>query len=449
MTRRHLLGAAATAAVSSAAAPGKPNIIYILADDLGYGDLGCYGQRRIHTPNIDRLAAEGVRFTQAYSGSTVCGPSRCVLMTGKHTGHSTVRGNKNPELPVNPDEPTLGTVMKSAGYRTALFGKWGLGGTQSQSLPDQKGFDEFFGYLNHWHAHLAYPEHIWDNRNEVLLFENWFNKQKTYVPDLFMKRTLDFIEKHEREPFFIYLSPTVPHANNEGKTIEVPDQGVYARENWPGVEKNFAACVTRMDEGIGRIMDLLKKKNLDENTLVVFTSDNGPHKEGGHDAGFFSSSGPLRGTKRDLYEGGIRVPTIARWPGKIAPGRTSDFQWAFWDVLPTVAEVAGVRAPSGIDGRSVLPTLLGKQQPARDYLYWEFYEGGFQQAVRQGDWKLVRQLPAMEVELFNLAEDIGETRNVARQNPQIVAKLQGLCRGARTESPVWSSSGRKPNFQER
>ena len=225
-----------------------------------------------------------MRFTQAYSGSTVCGPSRCVLMTGKHTGHSTVRGNKNPELPVNPDEPTLGTVMKSAGYRTALFGKWGLGGTQSQSLPDQKGFDEFFGYLNHWHAHLAYPEHIWDNRNEVLLFENWFNKQKTYVPDLFMKRTLDFIEKHEREPFFIYLSPTVPHANNEGKTIEVPDQGVYARENWPGVEKNFAACVTRMDEGIGRIMDLLKKKNLDENTLVVFTSDNGPHKEGGHDA---------------------------------------------------------------------------------------------------------------------------------------------------------------------
>ena len=458
LTRRQFLETAAAVAASgpafAQARPARPNIIFILADDLGYGDVGCYGQKRIKTPNIDRLAAEGTRFTQAYSGSTVCAPSRGVLMTGKHTGHSTVRGNKNPELPVRPDEPTLGTVMKSAGYKTALFGKWGLGGPETESLPNQRGFDEFFGYLNHWHAHLAYPEHIWENRRELLLFDNWFNRRKTYVPDLFMERTLKFIEQHGKEPFFIYLSPTVPHANNElmqvqPNAIEVPDQGPYAGENWPDVEKNFAASITRMDASIGRILSLLKQKRLDENTLILFTSDNGPHKEGGHNPEFFGSRGPLRGLKRDLYEGGIRVPTIARWPGKIVPGATSDFQWAFWDLLPTFAEAAGARAPAGLDGMSVMPALLGKNQKPHECLYWEFHEGGFQQALRQGDWKLVRQAPKFEVELFNLKDDIGETRNVAARYPEVRARLEKIFREARTESEWWPSSGRKPSFQER
>ncbi len=446
LTRRDFFGAAGAA---MAPASRRPNVIFILADDLGYGDLGCYGQKRIRTPHIDRLAAEGLRFTQAYSGSTVCAPSRCVVMTGRHTGHSTVRGNKNPELPIQPDEPTLGTVLRSAGYRTALYGKWGLGGPQSDSLPNQKGFDDFFGFLNHWHAHLAYPEHIWDNRNEVLLFENWFNKRRKYVPDLFLERTLGFIEKHAQEPFFIYYSPTVPHANNELNAIEVPDQGIYARENWPEVEKNFAASITRMDEGVGKIVELLKRKGIDQQTLIVFTSDNGPHKEGGHSAEFFESRGGLRGIKRDLYEGGIRVPSIARWPGRISPGSTSDFAWAFWDVLPTLAELAGVKAPAGVDGVSVLPTLLGRKQPPHEYLYWEFHEGGFQQAVRQGRWKLVRQLPRLETELYDLEADSGERRDLAQQRPEMVSKLQTLLRTARTESPVWPSSGPRPKFQER
>jgi arylsulfatase A-like enzyme len=438
-----------SAALAAPSPTQRPNVVFILADDLGYGDLGCYGQKRIQTPNIDRLAAEGMRFTDAYSGSTVCAPSRCVLMTGKHTGHSTVRGNKNPELPVGPQEPTLGTVMKSAGYRTGLFGKWGLGGPQSQSLPNQMGFDEFYGFLNHWHAHLAYPEHIWHNRNEVLLFDNWFNKRQSYVPGHFFDRTLKFIEDSGTDPFFIYLSPTLPHANNELNAIEAPSQGVYAREAWPEVEKNFAASVGFIDDGVGRIMKLLQRTNLDENTLVIFTSDNGPHAEGGHDHRYFQSSGPLRGKKRDLYEGGIRVPSIARWPGRIAPSSVASMPWAFWDVLPTCAEIAGARAPAGIDGISVLPTMLGKPQKAHDSLYWEFHEGGFQQALRQGKWKLVRQLPRMEVELFDLESDPGETRNLAPANAGVVARLQALMREVRTESPVWPASGLRPSFQER
>ena len=235
-------------------------------------------------------------------------------------------------MPIRPDEPTIGTVLKSAGYKTAVYGKWGLGGPETESLPNKRGFDEFFGYLNHWHAHMAYPEHIWEDRRELLLFDNWFTRKKSYIPDMCTERTLRFIEKNENNPFFIYLSYTVPHANNEllqvsPVGIEVPGQGAYASESWPEVEKNFAASITRMDEGIGRIMALLQAKGLDKDTLVVFTSDNGPHAEGAHDAKFFGSGGALRGIKRDLYEGGIRVPTIARWPGRIKPAQLSDFQW--------------------------------------------------------------------------------------------------------------------------
>ena len=443
-SRRQFLASSLAVAGHTAFAQTQspPNILFILADDLGYGDLGCYGQKRIQTPNIDRLAAEGVRFTQAYSGSTVCAPSRCTLMSGKHTGHCATRGNRHPEIPVPVSDPTIGEVLKRAGYRTAHYGKWGLGGPETASTPTERGFDEFFGFLNHQHAHQAYPDYLWEGRVETMLPRNWFYRKQQYVPDMFTERTLKFIDKPSDKPFFVYLSQTVPHANNElGQMtkvgIEVPDQGPYARENWPEVERNFAASITRMDSGIGRIMDLLKRKNLDRNTLVIFTSDNGPHNEGGHSPEFFSSRGPLRGVKRDLYEGGIRVPAVARWPGHIKPGTLSAAPWAFWDVLPTLAEVAGGAAPGGIDGVSFAASLEGRSQAPHGHFYWEFHEGGFQQAVREGDWKLVRQLPALRPELFNLSDDLSESHDLSGKHPDIVKRLSGLMQTSRVESQWW------------
>jgi arylsulfatase A-like enzyme len=441
MTRRNFLTTSLAAGAGAAAAPpARPNIIFILADDLGYGDLGCYGQKRIQTPNLDRMAREGMLFTQAYAGSTVCAPSRCSLMTGKHQGHATVRGNKRPELGLRRGEPTVASLLKQAGYRTALFGKWGLGGPQTGTVPNRVGFDEFFGYLDQLHAHNSFPEHLWENEAEVFLTKNWFNQKQVFAPDLFTERTLSFLERASKDPFFIYLAYTIPHANNELGAIQAngmdsPDHGIYAKENWPDVEKSFAATITRMDSDIGKVMEALRRKGLDENTLVIFTSDNGPHREGNHDPEFFQSRGPLRGMKRDLYEGGIRVPTLARWPARIKPGQRSDFAWAFWDFLPTACELAGVKAPAGLDGISIVPTLLGREQKPHDYLYWEFHEGGFHQAVRQGDWKLVRQKPKFQTELYNLRDDIGETKNLAAQQPALVAKLEKLFTAARVDSP--------------
>ena len=439
-TRRQFLTTAsslALASVTAQAQPRPPNILFILADDLGYGDLGCYGQKRIQTPNIDRIAAQGIKFTQAYAGSTVCAPSRCTLMIGKHTGHCATRGNRHPEVPLPLSDPSIAEVLKTAGYRTAHFGKWGLGGAESDSTPTQRGFDEFFGFLNHQHAHQAYPDYMWEGRVETMLPKNWFYRKQQYVPDMFTDRTLKFIDRPSDKPFFVYLSYTVPHADNELPGIEVPDQGPYAKENWPEIEKNFAASITRMDAGIGRILELLKRKNLTEETLVIFTSDNGPHKEGGHSPEFFGSRGPLRGVKRDLYEGGIRVPALACWPGRIRPAALSDSPWAFWDVLPTLADAAYAKAPAGIDGVSFLPALHGYAQPLHKPFYWEFHEGGFQQAVRDGDWKLVRQLPKMRPELFNLKDDLGETRDAAAKLPEIAARLTELMRTSRVESPWW------------
>jgi arylsulfatase A-like enzyme len=449
MNRRDFLSTPLVAGAAAAAAqPPRPNIIFILADDLGYGDVGCFGQKRIQTPNIDRLAREGMLFTQAYAGSTVCAPSRCSLMTGKHQGRATVRGNKRPEMGLKPGEPNVAALLKKAGYRTALFGKWGLGGPQTGSVPNRVGFDEFFGYLDQLHAHNSFPEHLWDGEAELFLTENWFNQKKTFAPDLFTKRALSFVEKATRDPFFLYLAYTIPHANNElgrvhANGMDSPDHGPYAKENWPAVEKSFAATITRMDSDIGKLMETLKSKGLDNNTLIIFSSDNGPHREGNHDPEFFESRGPLRGMKRDLYEGGIRVPTIARWPARIQPGRKSDFAWAFWDFLPTACELAGVKPPAGIDGVSIVPTLLGQTQKPHDYLYWEFHEGGFHQAVRQGDWKLVRQKPKFELELYNLRDDIGERRNVAGQNPAIVARMEKLFTSARIDSPDFPVKPRK------
>ncbi|MCS7026516.1 MAG: arylsulfatase [Bryobacteraceae bacterium] len=439
VSRRAFLATPALARSAPAQPAPRPNILLILADDLGYGDLGCYGQKRIQTPHIDRLAASGIRFTQAYAGSTVCAPSRCCLMTGLHTGHATVRGNKKPEVGLKPSEITVASLLKQAGYRTALFGKWGLGGPGNGSVPTARGFDHFFGFYDQQHAHNSYPGHIWDGTVEKQLPENWFNRKKTFVPDLFAARAIEFLKAPDPRPFFLYFATTIPHANNELGAIQPngmdsPDDGPYASENWPAVEKSFAATITRLDTQVGQLVDTLKAQGLYENTLILFSSDNGPHREGNHDVNFFSSSGPLRGLKRDLYEGGIRVPMIATWKARIAPQQVIDTPWAFWDFLPTAAALAGVNAPPNLDGVSIAPLLLGQGKPQRSHFYWEFHERGFQQAVRRGDWKLVRQAPKFELELFNLAEDVGETRNLAAQYPKIVAELEKLFR-QRTDSP--------------
>ncbi|MCW5980975.1 MAG: arylsulfatase [Bryobacteraceae bacterium] len=445
MNRREFLGAAAGFAAGGPSAPAqvrKPNIVLILADDLGYGDLGCYGQRRIRTPHIDRLAAEGVRFTQAYAGSTVCAPSRCCLETGYHTGHARTRGNHSPDLELRPQDVTVAELLKNEGYRTGLAGKWSLGGMGTTGYPLRKGYDRFFGYFSQLHAHNYYPEHLLDNEREFLLRGNFGAKKADYAPDLFLERALEFLDAKDDRPFFLYFSSTIPHANNEmgrdtGDGMETPDYGPYAAEKWPRPEKGFAAMVSRLDDAVGRILGKLKQTGQDSNTFILFSSDNGPHREGGHDPDFFASRGPFRGIKRDLYEGGIRVPGIARWPARIAPGRVSEYPWAFWDFLPTCAEIAGAAAPKGLDGLSLVPALTSGSVPKREYFYWEFHERGYHQAVRIGDWKGVRFGRNRPVELYNLAESPGETDNVASRHPEVVRKLEEILASARVDSPIW------------
>ena len=424
----------------------RPNIIFILADDLGYGDVGCYGQKRIKTPALDRLASEGVRFTQCYAGSTVCAPSRCALMTGFHTGHARIRGNAR--VPLLPEDVTVAEMLKGAGYATGIVGKWGLGEPDTTGTPTKQGFDCWFGYLNQGHAHDYYPDYLWRNEQRVEIAENAPGKKGAYSHDLFTQEALDFIRRAQDTPFFLYLAYTIPHANNElgrdtGNGMEVPDSKPYSRESWPQVEKGYAAMVTRMDRDIGKVVALLKALGIDDDTVIFFTSDNGPHREGGHNPEFFNDSGPLRGIKRDLYEGGIRVPMIARWPWRIKGGTVSDQVWAFWDFLPTAAEIAGVEPPAGLDGISMLPGLLGKRQRTAPYLYWEFFEGGFQQAVRMGDWKAVRRPPFSGIELYDLAHDLAEGRNVAPEHAEIVARIAGIMAQARTDSPDFPVADRR------
>jgi arylsulfatase A-like enzyme len=439
-----------TSARAGAPAHG-PNIIFILADDLGYGGLGCYGQKQVQTPNIDRLAAQGMRFTQCYAGSTVCAPSRCALMTGRDTGHATIRGNAL--VPLRPQDVTVAQVLKKAGYATGLVGKWGLGEPGSTGVPDRKGFDYFFGYLNQVHAHNYYPDYLWRNEEKVPLAGNVVRNgiasaHAQYAHDLFTREALAFVEHHRREPFFLYLAYTIPHANDErgeaeGNGMEVPSDAPYSDRAWPQVEKNIAAMITRLDSDVGRLMRRLKELGRDDSTVVFFSSDNGPHSEGGVDPRFFHFSGPLRGHKRDLYEGGIRVPMIVRWPGHIRAGAVSDQVWAFWDFLPTAAELAGTEAPSGLDGFSVVPTLLGAgRQKKHEFLYWEFHERDFQQAVRAGDWKAVRLGPGRPLELYDLKDDVGEQHDVASRHPDVVARIEAYLKTARTESNHWPA--RKP-----
>lgn len=440
----------------------KPNIIYIMVDDLGYGDLGCYGQERIRTPRIDQLAAEGLRFTDHYAGSTVCAPSRCCLMTGMHTGHAQVRGNREirpmGQHPLDAGTLTVARVLQQAGYATGLIGKWGLGGPGSEGIPTNQGFDYFFGYLCQRHAHNYYPEFLFRNEERVPLDGNTMAEpareddagvavdKVQYSHDLCAEEALQFVERHKDHPFFLYLALTIPHANNEGgdEGMEVPTDEPYSDEDWPQQEKNHAAMITRMDRDVGALMDKLQELGLDENTLVLFTSDNGPHREGGHDPDFFDSNGPLRGIKRDLYDGGIRVPLIARWPGTVQPGTQTDHVSAFWDLLPTAAEVAGVAAPGQTDGISYLPTLTGGNQAAHEYLYWEFNRGGTtRQAVRMGPWKAVRMRPSAPIELYDLSTDIGEQHNIAGAHPDVVATIAPILQSARTESEYWPMQDRE------
>jgi len=422
-------------------AQGKPNIVFILADDLGYGDLGCYGQKKIKTPNLDRLAAEGMRFTQCYAGSTVCAPSRAVLMTGLHTGHARIRGNA--KVPLEPGDVTVAEVLQRVGYATCALGKWGLGDAGTSGHPNRQGFAEWYGFLDQTLAHNYYPESLWRNERERPLARNANGQNGEYAHDAFTTAALNFLRVNAPRPFFLYLAYTIPHANNElgqktGNGMEVPSQDAYAQEKWPEPEKNKAAMISRLDHDVGKLLDRLKELKLDESTVVFFSSDNGPHKEGGVDPKFFESSGPLRGIKRDLYEGGIRVPMIVRWPGRVPAGAVSDQMFAFWDFLPTAAELAGTMPPEKLDGISVLPTLLGRKQTNQhEHLYWEFHEKGFHQAVRKGDWKAVRHGSQGSLELYNLKTDLAEKENVAATNPEIVAKIEAYLATARTESKDW------------
>jgi arylsulfatase A-like enzyme len=440
-----ILGASPRALSKQAAR--RPNIIFIMADDLGYGNLGVYGQKLVKTPNLDRLAAEGIRFTQYYAGSTVCAPSRSVLMTGLNTGHTYIRGNSKDNF--RPKDLTVAEVLKRAGYRTGLIGKWGLGHEGSTGVPTRQGFDYFYGYLDQTHAHNYYPTFLLRNEERVRLRnvvpnegpvgQGMASEKIDYSHDLMAAEALDFIDREARAPFFLYLAFTLPHANNEARErgMEVPDLGEYASRDWTAPHQGFAAMVARLDRDVGRVLARLKERGIDRETIVFFTSDNGPHREGGHDPNFFDSNGPLRGIKRDLYEGGIRVPMLVRWPGRIKAGQVSDHVWAHWDFLPTAAEIAGAAAPRQIDGISMLPALFGKRAPEHEFLYWEFHEGGSKQAVRMGDWKAVRLAPGAPLELYNLKTDISEQSNLASQQPKIVAQIEDYLRTARTESEIW------------
>jgi len=410
-----------------------------------------------------------MRFTQFYAGSTVCAPSRCVLMTGLHTGHGRVRGNAGTQNPLaqslRPGDMTVARMLKSAGYTTALIGKWGLGdeGEAQIGVPTRQGFDYFFGYLNQHHAHNYYPAYLFRNESRVLLDnvvpgegrfgQGWATKQIQYSHDLLAQDALQWLDQNKDKPFFLYLAFTTPHANNEGSRgtgngQEVPDYGPYKDTDWTAPNKGQAAMITRMDADIGRVFARLKQLGIDEKTLVLFSSDNGNHKEGNNDPEFFDANGPLKGMKRDLYEGGIRVPTLARWPGRIKPGVVSDHIGYFGDFMATAAELAGAPAPANLDSLSFAPTLLGqgKQQKQHDYLFWEFYERGGKQAVRLGNWKAIRMGfdASLPVEVYDLAKDLGEEHNVAAQHPEIVKQARELFVSARTDSPDWPTPKPQP-----
>ena len=414
----------------------KPNLIFILCDDLAQGDLGSYGQKLIQTPHLDRMAAEGTLFPQLYSGTTVCAPSRTSLITGLHTGHSPIRANREiqPEgqKPLPEGTVTVAQVLKTAGYATAATGKWGMGMFDTPGSPLKSGFDHFYGYNCQRHAHSYFPAYLWNNDQRIDL------PAKTYAQELIQQDTETWVRAHAKSPFFLYYAITLPH----GK-FEIDSLGQYADKPWTDLQKTYAAMVSRLDSDIGRLLALLKELKIDDNTLILFSGDNGasfaPDSEVGR---LFNQdrNGTLRGYKRSLYEGGLRQAGIARWPGKVPAGRTSEEPWAFWDFLPTAAELAGATLPAGFkpDGLSITSLLTGGPAPKRDTFYWELHEGTSLQALRfNTHWKAVKNGPNTPIELYNLATDPAEQHNLAPENPTLVQKAETLMSASRTPHPDW------------
>ena len=444
-----------------------PNIVYVLADDLGYGDISCYGQKKFSTPNIDSLAQQGMLFRQHYAGCTVSAPSRSSLLTGLHTGHTPIRGNKeiNPEgqWPLPAGSVTIAEVLKTKGYATGVFGKWGLGFVGTEGDPNMQGFDEFYGYNCQRMAHNYYPFYLWHNNTKVILTGNEGIKTGDYAPDKVNEAALKFIETNKDKPFFLMYTTNLPHAElfakeeymskfrgkfdpevnyagiDSGNSFRI---GGYGSQSYPHAA--FAAMVTELDDYVGDLVARLKELGLEKNTIFVFTSDNGPHFEGGADPDYFNSNGEFTGYKRDLTEGGIRVPMIVKWPGKVANGSVSDHISAFWDVLPTFAEIAGADCPEGIDGISFLPALLGKKQKQHQYLYWEFHEEGAKTALRMGNWKAIRpdvnKVPQGDTKLYDLLSDKGETTDLASSYPEVVKKMEELMKQAHVKSETFPFS---------
>jgi len=453
MQRRQFLSAAAAAPAVFAQSKRPPNIIWIMADDMAYGDLGCFGQKVIQTPNIDTLARDGSKFTDAYAGCTVCAPSRSVLMTGKHMGHTSIRSNPGGVFILDSDV-TIGEVLKPAGYTSGCFGKWGLGDTGTEGVPWKQGFDQFFGYLHQAHAHYFYPPYVYDNDRQYELPANKGVKKGTFAHDIIVDKSLEFIRKNRNQPFFMYGAFTLPHWEPQvpedsmkpyrGKLVE--DKPFTDKAGRLNEQKEtyaaYCGMVSRLDREVGRILGLLKELNLAENTLVFFTSDNGGAARSWDTDNKLNNYGPFRGYKTTMYEGGLRVPMLARWPGRIPAGRVSPYQWMFMDAMPTFAEAAGALCPKDIDGMSVMPTLLGKAQKPHDYLYWEnptfnwktlkYADGMPPQALRMGNWKAVRPKADAPVELYDLASDPAESKDLAQAKPDVMAKVNGLLKSART-----------------
>ncbi|MEQ1827300.1 MAG: arylsulfatase [Pirellula sp.] len=447
---------------TSLIAADRPNLIWIMADDLGYGDLGCYGQKVIPTPNLDRMAAQGMRFTHFYSGATVCAPSRSVLMTGMHHGRTRVRGNAGRANPIAqsllPEDTTVAKLLQKAGYATALTGKWGLGdvGAAEPGLPRKQGFDYFYGFLNQHHAHNHFPDYLWRNEDRVPLRNKitpvgesgggYATESIEFADDLIAGEAMKFVDDHRAKPFFLYWSLVIPHANNERTRelkdgAEVPNYGPFADKDWPNPDKGQAAMISMMDNYVGRMLKRLQELRISENTLVIFTSDNGPHNESNHNLSRFNPSGPLTGIKRSLTDGGIRVPAIAWWPSKIKPNTVSEHVAYFGDWMATAAELSGASMPNGHDSISFVPALLGnsEKQAKHEFLYWEFHEGGFKQAaLYQGRWKGIRsKSPTGKVVLYDQHNDIAEKTDVADKFPEIAAKIGDYLATARSDSPQW------------
>ena len=458
-----------------------PNIIFILSDDLSMGDLGCYGQQKIKTPNIDRIAYEGIRFTQAYAGNSVCAPSRSCLMTGLHPGHARVRGNAYNSFreSLQEGDVTVAMMLKQAGYKTGLFGKWGLALHNQPGIPNNMGFDEFFGYLNQQQAHTFYPEFLYHNRERIYYPENAYHYQRenyskaspynaegkctpnglvdpsksTYSFDVYCQKSLEFVRENKDNPFFLYLAYTIPHG-----PLIVPELGEYRDKDWPIQHKEWAAMITRMDNEVGKLLSLLKELGLDDNTVIFFASDNGnssygyenrylQEKSGPTLAEFFNHDSPTRGRKGDSYNGAFHVPAMVRWPDQITPGQVNDYIWAFWDFMPTAAEIAGIDTPAGIDGVSILPTLLGiGEQKQQDYLYWEYQQ---KQAVRSGKW-FAHKAGGKPVELYDLISDPAQSNDLSSKFPDVAKNMEKIMMESHSPSDVWPSPGEnKEEFARR